>query len=90
MNTYPRTFSHIGISVSNEENAVKFYSDFHGPVDLIEPAVIFEEKNAPIRQMCIDMLGPSWGLFKIAHVFTSDKIGVEKFEFKKQRNAKRF
>jgi hypothetical protein len=35
--------------------------------------------------MCIDVLGPSWGSFKIAHTFTGDKIGVQK-----QRNAKRF
>jgi hypothetical protein len=38
--------------------------------------------------MCIDVLGPSWGLFKIAHVFTSDKIGVEKFEFKNNETPK--
>ena len=27
MNTYPRTFSNIGISEPNVEKAVKFYSD---------------------------------------------------------------
>jgi hypothetical protein len=40
--------------------------------------------------MCIDVLGPRWGLFKIAHIFTGDKIGVEKFEFKNNETPKDF
>jgi hypothetical protein len=38
--------------------------------------------------MCIDVLGPSWGLFNIAHVFTNDKIGIEKFKFKNNETPK--
>jgi catechol 2,3-dioxygenase-like lactoylglutathione lyase family enzyme len=30
MNNYPRTFSHIGISVPDVEKAVKFYSEVMG------------------------------------------------------------
>jgi lactoylglutathione lyase family protein len=31
--------------------------------------------------MCIDVFGEGWGEFKIAHLATSDKIGIELFEF---------
>lgn len=36
--------------------------------------------------MCLDR----WGLFNIAHIFTGDKIGVEKFEFKNNETPKDF
>jgi hypothetical protein len=35
-----------------------------------------------IGVMCDDVFGEGWGSFKIAHLSTGDKIGVEIFEFK--------
>lgn len=32
--------------------------------------------------MCDDVFGDDWGRFRIAHLSTGDKIGVELFEFK--------
>jgi catechol 2,3-dioxygenase-like lactoylglutathione lyase family enzyme len=56
MSTYPRTFSHIGISVPDVEKAAKFYSDgvlaSHNGT-----TIITEESDTPIGQICIDMLG---------------------------------
>jgi lactoylglutathione lyase family protein len=90
MNTYPRTFSHIGISVPDVEKAAKFYSDVMGWYHIMEPTVITEESNTPIGQMCIDVFGAGWGSFKIAHMSTGDKIGVEMFEFKNNETPKEF
>ena len=81
MNTYPRTFSHIGISVPDVGKAVEFYSRVMGWYQIMEPTVITEESETPIGQMCIDVFGAGWGSFKIAHMSTGDKIGVEMFEF---------
>jgi lactoylglutathione lyase family protein len=90
MNTYPRTFSHIGISVPDVEKAVEFYSKVMGWYPIMEPTVITEEADTPIGQMCIDVFGKGWGSFKIAHMSTGDKIGVEMFEFNNNESPKDF
>ena len=82
MSNYPRTFSHIGISVPDVEKAVEFYSAVMGWYLIMKPTVITEESETPIGQMCIDVFGAGWGSFKIAHMSTGDRIGVEMFEFK--------
>lgn len=79
--TYPRAFSHIGLSVPNLEEAVKFYKNVMGWYVVMEPAAVTEEKETAIGQMCIDVFGMGWGTFKIAHMVTSDGIGIEIFEF---------
>ena len=40
MNNYPRTFSHIGISVPDVDKAVDFYSKVMGWYQIIKPTVI--------------------------------------------------
>ena len=90
MSTYPRTFSHIGISVPDVEKAAKFYSDVMGWYHIMEPTIITEESETAIGQMCIDVFGKGWGSFKIAHMSTGDKIGVEMFEFKNNETPKDF
>jgi lactoylglutathione lyase family protein len=85
--TYPRSFSHIGISVPDVEKAVEFYTKVMGWYTIMEPTVI-TEANSPIGEMCTDVFGPNWEKFKIAHLSTGDRIGVEIFEFKDQENPK--
>ncbi|MFT6905528.1 MAG: lactoylglutathione lyase family protein [Oleiphilaceae bacterium] len=81
--TYPRTFSHIGISVPNLEQAVKFYTEVLGWYLIMEPTEVVED-NTPIGEMCTDVFGANWKKFKIAHLSTGDRIGVELFEFLNQ------
>lgn len=79
--TYPRAFSHIGLSVPNLEKAVEFYKEVMGWYVVMEPSLVTEEKETAIGIMCQDVFGEGWGTFKIAHMVTSDGIGVELFEF---------
>ena len=79
---YPKSFSHIGITVPNLEEAVKFYSEVMGWYVIMPPTEIVEENETAIGQMCIDVFGEGWGTFRIAHLATGDKIGIELFEFK--------
>ena len=83
--TYPRTFSHIGITVPNIEEAVKFYTEVLGFYVIMEPTVVKEESETAIGQMCIDVFGEGWGTFRIAHLSTGDKIGFELFEFNESK-----
>ncbi|RNL67069.1 lactoylglutathione lyase family protein [Zhongshania marina] len=82
-NIYPRNFSHIGISVPNLEQAVQFYMEVMGWYLIMQPTEI-EEDNSAIGEMCTDVFGAGWGSFKIAHLSTGDRIGVELFQFQNQ------
>ncbi|MFC4683719.1 lactoylglutathione lyase family protein [Exiguobacterium sp. s149] len=78
--TYPRTFSHIGLSVPSVAEAVKFYEDVMGWYTIMQPSDVVED-DSPIGVMCTDVFGPGWGSFRIAHMSTGDKIRIELFEF---------
>lgn len=79
--TYPRAFSHIGITVPDINEAIAFYTEVMGWYLLMGPETVKEEKETAIGQMCLDVFGEGWREFRIAHLSTSDKIGIELFEF---------
>ena len=79
--TYPRTFSHIGLSVINLEQPIQFYTKVFGWYVIMPPTEIVVDDSA-IGVMCNDVFGEGWGSFRIAHLSTGDKTGVEIFEFK--------
>jgi lactoylglutathione lyase family protein len=78
--THPRAFSHVGITVPDLEKAVDFYTQVFGWYLIMPPTRIVED-NSAIGMMCKDVFGEGFGSFRIAHLSTSDKIGVEVFEF---------
>eukprot|EP00913_Durusdinium_trenchii_P006249 g5861.t1 len=81
MMPYPRTFSHIGLSVPDVDKAVEFYREVMGWYLIMKPTVIHEESETAIGKMCQDVFGKVWGSFKIAHMSTGDRVGIEMFEF---------
>lgn len=85
---YPRSFSHIGLTVPDIQAAVDFYSEVMGWYTIMEPSEVKEEKETPVGQMCIDVFGEGWGAFQIAHMSTSDGIGIELFSFPSKMEAK--
>lgn len=80
-NAYPRSFSHIGLSVPDLDRAVAFYTEVMGWYLIMAPSEIVEDDSA-IGEMCSDVFGGGWERFRIAHLSTGDRIGVELFEFK--------
>ncbi|WP_159017881.1 lactoylglutathione lyase family protein [Algibacter sp. L3A6] len=78
---YPKSFSHIGITVPDIKKAVQFYSDVMGWYIIMEPSEVKKESDTAIGQMCIDVFGEDWETFEIAHLSTSDGIGIELFSF---------
>ena len=85
---YPRTFSHIGITVPDIEKAVKFYTEVLGWYLIMKPTEVLETTETAIGTMCQDVFGKGYESFKIAHLATGDKIGVELFEFKHMQSQK--
>ena len=78
---YPKSFSHIGLTVPDIKAAVQFYSEVMGWYVIMEPSIVKKETDTAIGQMCIDVFGTDWEEFEIAHLATSDGIGVELFSF---------
>jgi lactoylglutathione lyase family protein len=75
-----RAFSHVGITVPDLDRAVDFYTKVFGWYVLMKPTVV-EDDDSAIGIMCRDVFGKGYGRFRIAHMSTSDKIGVEMFEW---------
>ncbi len=57
--TYPRAFSHIGLSVTDLDQALRFYMEVLGCYLLVEPVSFNKERDrdAPVGQMITDALG---------------------------------
>jgi len=78
---YPIAFSHIGLSVPNLEEAVKFYTEVMGLYVIMPPSTITRD-DSDIGVMCDEVFATTnWQQFRIAHLSTSDGIGFEMFEF---------
>eukprot|EP01022_Parablepharisma_sp_SALTPOND_P017602 TRINITY_DN2838_c0_g1_i1.p2 TRINITY_DN2838_c0_g1~~TRINITY_DN2838_c0_g1_i1.p2 ORF type:complete len:205 (-),score=15.09 TRINITY_DN2838_c0_g1_i1:1960-2574(-) len=84
---YPKSLSHIGITVPDLEKAYKFYTEVMGWYTIMPPTTIKEDTATAVGQMCIDVFGSGFSEFKICHLSTADRIGVEMFEFPKADKA---
>ena len=85
---YPRSFSHIGITVPDINKAVEFYQKVMGWYVIMLPSTVTKERDTAIGQMCKDVFGKNWNTFEIAHMSTSDGIGIELFSFPGMNNQK--
>ncbi len=74
------TFSHIGITVSDLDKAVEFYTKALGLYLIMEPTEVKQDGSA-ISDMCDDVFDKDWTSFRIAHLATNDRVGIELFEF---------
>ena len=74
------SFSHVGITVPDLEKAVEFYSKAFDLYVIMPPTEVKHDDSA-IGQMCDDVFGKGWGSFRIAHLSTGDRVGLELFEF---------
>ena len=87
--TYPKAFSHIGVTVPDLDRAVEFYSGVMGWY-VIMPATEIVEDDSAIGVMCKDVFGEGFGSFRIAHMATADGIGVELFQFPRSESGDGF
>jgi len=78
--------NHIGIMVGNMDKAVEFYTQALGLNIVMGNTKVVEERESAIGRMCIAVFGEGFKGFNIAHLVTTDGIGVELFEMKERQN----
>ncbi|MGF1690893.1 VOC family protein [Photobacterium kagoshimensis] len=74
--------NHVGIMVGNMDKAVEFYTNALGLKVVMGNTKVEEERETAIGRMCIAVFGEGFKGFNIAHLVTTDGIGVELFEMK--------
>ncbi|GIU24695.1 VOC family protein [Shewanella schlegeliana] len=72
--------SHVGIMVGDMDKAVEFYTKALGLKVVMGNTPVVEERETAIGRMCIAVFGEGFKGFNIAHLVTTDGIGVELFE----------
>ena len=74
--------NHVGIMVGDMDQAVEFYTKVLGLRVVMANTQVQEERESAIGKMCIAVFGEGFKGFNIAHLVTTDGIGVELFEMK--------
>ena len=77
--------NHVGIMVGNMDKAVEFYTQALGLRIVMNNTKVIEERESAIGRMCIAVFGEGFKGFNIAHLVTSDGIGIELFEMKERQ-----
>ncbi|RJG48396.1 VOC family protein [Motilimonas pumila] len=77
--------NHVGIMVGDMDKAVEFYTQALGLKIVMNNTKVLEERESAIGRMCIAVFGEGFKGFNIAHLVTTDGIGVEMFEMKERQ-----
>ncbi len=83
---HPCTFSHIGITVPDLDKAYKFYSTVMGWYVLVPPTLVKEDPSAEGEATRL-VFGEGFKEFRVCHLSTADRVGVEIFEFPHKEKA---
>ena len=89
---YPRTINHIAVSVSNLEEAIKWYQDILG-FTLIKQPIEFVADESLTGMAVKDFHGPNLKKMKIAWLTSANQVGFEIIEYlepKAERRADSF
>ncbi|MFY2506753.1 VOC family protein [Vibrio pectenicida] len=78
--------NHVGIMVGDMGQAVEFYTQALGLRIVMDNTKVIEERESAIGRMCIAVFGDGFQGFNIAHLVTTDGIGVELFEMKQRQD----
>jgi len=74
--------NHVGIMVGEMSKALEFYTQALGLKVVMNNTKVVEERETAIGRMCIAVFGEGFKGFNIAHLVTTDGVGVELFEMK--------
>jgi catechol 2,3-dioxygenase-like lactoylglutathione lyase family enzyme len=81
--TAPRAVTHIGITVTDIDAAIKWYEDVMGFRLIGEPGEVDLNDGSHFAQVCTDIFGADSGTNKLrlAHLSTANGTALELFEY---------
>lgn len=74
------TFSHIGITVPNVDEAIEWYREVFGYYLLAGPLAVAED-DSPLGRAAQGIYGEGFSRFQFAHMASPDGGGLEIFQF---------
>jgi len=84
---YPRNMNHVGLTVTDIEEAVGWYQEVLG-FTLVMPPIEAKDDGSHFADIISDIFGNNFDSLKIAHLATGDGIGIELFEFSKPKSER--
>jgi catechol 2,3-dioxygenase-like lactoylglutathione lyase family enzyme len=85
---YPRTLNHVAVSVSNLEEAVRWYQEVLG-FTLIKGTTEFVVDDSLTGRLITDVHGPKLKKMRMAWLTSANQVGFEVFEYGEPKAERR-
>lgn len=76
---YPRSLNHVGMTVSDIDEAIEWYESVLGFTHVMGPEKV-DENEGHFGDLLADGTG-GFGWMKLAHMATGNQVGIELFEY---------
>jgi catechol 2,3-dioxygenase-like lactoylglutathione lyase family enzyme len=86
---YPRSFNHVGVGVIDLEQAIKWYHAVFGFTLLRGPFEVRTDDGSYSGRQAADVLGNRLRHMRMAHMSTSNGVGIELFQLLDPPHEKR-
>jgi catechol 2,3-dioxygenase-like lactoylglutathione lyase family enzyme len=77
---YPRSFNHIGVGVSDLEQAIKWYHEVFGFTLLREPFEVRTDDGSFSGRQAANVFGIRFRHMRMAHLSSANGVGIELFQ----------
>jgi catechol 2,3-dioxygenase-like lactoylglutathione lyase family enzyme len=79
-NIHPRSFNHVGVGVSDLEQAIRWYHEVFGFVLLHEPFEVSTDDGSYSGRQAANVLGNRFRSMRMAHMSSGNGVGIELFQ----------
>jgi len=77
---YPRSFNHIGVGVSDLDQAINWYREVFGFTLLREPFEVSAGDGSYSGRQAANVLGSQFRHMRMAHLSSANGVGIELFQ----------